>query len=243
MGALILTVPCSSGCDVGGGGATATRRGSSNVWSPAGIITMSSLSIRAKRGVVRPSILPRADGARVYRGASFADDQRLYPGELAAVSRLMAHQLRYDKRIHDGIRDGVLDEVRDKGFHITGDVSAIVINLTAAGVRVLQATLLYDSWAPVPQDVLGAKEVASKKPRIVFRLLEELGLDDEFAVLRVRQWLFFLASHKPPTQTTQEDGGSTTTRSRKGNSSSDDSGYGSGTVAEQAVCGSDCRGC
>lgn len=49
------------------------------------------------------------------------EDQYLYPGELAAVSRLMAHQLRYDSLA----ADATSGEVRDMSapFLITGDIT------------------------------------------------------------------------------------------------------------------------
>ncbi|OIW23216.1 hypothetical protein CONLIGDRAFT_637699 [Coniochaeta ligniaria NRRL 30616] len=156
------------------------------------------------------------------------EDEYLYPGELAAISRLMAHQLRYDKLLADATGGQVTE--MSAPFLITGDITAIVFNFTIAGVRVLMASLLYESWTAPPQ------VDEPQRPKIVLRCLEEIHLDDALLNTKVRRWLLFLTTYKSPI--TPATGGH---QALEQSASSHDSGYSS--VGENDVCGMDCKGC
>lgn len=110
-------------------------------------------------------------------------------------------------------------------------IKAVVFNFTTAGVRVVMATLLYESWAAPPQDD------EPLRPKILLRCVEEIPLDDQLLQLRVRQWLLFQTTYRSPI--TPATGGHWSLP--HSSSSGDDSGYSS--MVDQHLCSLDCKGC
>jgi hypothetical protein len=51
-----------------------------------------------------------------------------YPSEIAAISLLMAHQLRYDVAIWEGIAAGVVGRELHRDFLITGDITVSLLS-------------------------------------------------------------------------------------------------------------------
>jgi hypothetical protein len=157
------------------------------------------------------------------------DDESLYPGELAAISLILAHQLRYDAKIRDGISKGVLDEDVHWKFRINNDITAVVINLTPHSFRVVTATMLLDSWCP--EYIAEPDQPAKGSIRL---LQEQPDLNDR---LNLYRWLFFTVTHKAPLP-------GTAVARRNKDPSGEDSGYGSsGGGGELKRCGSDCEEC
>ncbi|KAF2402707.1 hypothetical protein EJ06DRAFT_306715 [Trichodelitschia bisporula] len=209
MGALVVTVPCVSGCEV----ADLNRQMGHMSLQPAGLPSQSVAGIS---------------------GDVEEENDGLYVGEIGAVSHLTSHQLRWEAPIRDYIaseqnkRD--FGEVQEDGsnmrryygiaspfptiLYLYGNISffhqAIVINLTPDRVRVVEATLLYDSWQAGTKDDGG-----SKKPTLIFRLIDEFPVHENKS--KLQRWLFFvrLDPHRPragtaPTAALSDEKGSST---------------------------------